>query len=119
MLTDDTRQAFARDGAVVVRGAFADWIDTLRDGVAQNEREPGPYFRNYSPGREQGRFFGDYANWQRIAPFRRFVEQGPAAAVARTLGARAARGSSTSTCSSRKPARSASRRGTTTNPITA
>ncbi|AYQ89885.1 MULTISPECIES: phytanoyl-CoA dioxygenase family protein [Burkholderia] len=92
MLTDDTRQAFARDGAVVVRGAFADWIDTLRDGVAQNEREPGPYFRNYSPGREQGRFFGDYANWQRIAPFRRFVEQGPAAAVARTLmGSRRAR----------------------------
>ena len=84
MLTNE-REAFEQDGAVVLRGLFRDWIDTLRQGVECNEAEPGPWFRNYTPERTGGRFFGDYCNWQRIEPFRRFVEQGPSAAIARAL----------------------------------
>ncbi|WP_433704345.1 phytanoyl-CoA dioxygenase family protein [Paraburkholderia sacchari] len=79
------REAFARDGVTVLRGVFTDWVDVLRDGVDFNEKHPGPDFRDYTKGTSSGRFFGDYCNWQRIEPFRRFVEQSPAGRIAREL----------------------------------
>lgn len=86
------REAFARDGAVVIRGLFKDWIEPLRAAVAYNLEHPGPFFRNYSPGQATGRFFGDYCNWPNNPGYRAFVERGPAAALARELmGAQRAR----------------------------
>lgn len=79
------KEAFARDGATVLRGVFADWVDTLRAGVAMNVEQPGEDFRDYSAGKASGRFFGDYCNWKRIEPFRRFVEDSPASLIAREL----------------------------------
>jgi ectoine hydroxylase-related dioxygenase (phytanoyl-CoA dioxygenase family) len=84
-------EAYQRDGAVVVRGAFREWIERLRDGVERNMREPGIYAtENVKPeegtGRFlEGRFFDDYCNWQRIPEFAAFVTQSPAAAIAGAL----------------------------------
>ncbi|HJU49116.1 MAG TPA: phytanoyl-CoA dioxygenase, partial [Pseudogulbenkiania sp.] len=56
---------FQRDGAIVLRGAFRDWVEPLRDGFEQVLAEPGPYaIENVGQG-ESGRFFEDYCNWQR------------------------------------------------------
>ncbi|HVO01403.1 MAG TPA: phytanoyl-CoA dioxygenase family protein, partial [Candidatus Cybelea sp.] len=78
--------AYQADGAVVIRGAFADWIAPLREGVARNMREPGPYgTENVKPGDGGGSFFDDYCNWQRIPEFTAFVMQSPAAAIAGAL----------------------------------
>lgn len=82
---EEEKEAFARDGVAVLRGVFNEWIPTLRSGVEMNVAEPGPDFRDYTAGKATGRFFGDYCNWQRIAPFRRFVEESPAARIAREL----------------------------------
>src|SRR6202051_3275136 len=79
------REAFERDGAAVLRGVFTDWIELLREGVEYNATHPGPSFRNYTPEKTTGRFFGDYCNWQRIEPFRDFVERSMAASVAQAL----------------------------------
>jgi ectoine hydroxylase-related dioxygenase (phytanoyl-CoA dioxygenase family) len=78
-------RAYAEDGAVVVRGAFAGWVDALRDGVAALMADPGPNERSYQPKDGSARFFQDLCNWQRIPQFRAFVEKGPGAAVARRL----------------------------------
>lgn len=75
--------AFETDGAAVVRGAFGDWIETLRSGVARNMAAPSADVRIYDGG--GGRFFGDYCNWQRIPEFEDFIRHSPAAAVARRL----------------------------------
>ena len=40
-------EAFARDGVLLLRGVFVDWIETLRRGVDINMREPGPWGREY------------------------------------------------------------------------
>ena len=32
---------FQRDGACVLRGPFADWVDVMAAGVARNIAEPG------------------------------------------------------------------------------
>ena len=90
----DDRQIddFAREGVTVIRALFAPWIGLLREGVAINEREPGPYMRHYTAPGMPGHFFGDYCNWQRIAPYRTFVCESPAAHVAaRLMGSRRAR----------------------------
>jgi len=85
MQLTDERKAFDTDGATVLRGVFKGWTDLLAEGIAENAREPGPWFRDYTPDKRSGKFFGDYCNWNRIAPFRKFVEESPAAEVARSL----------------------------------
>jgi ectoine hydroxylase-related dioxygenase (phytanoyl-CoA dioxygenase family) len=82
---------FQADGAVVLRGLFADWVEPLRRGVERNMAEPGPYgAENVRPQDGGGRFFDDYCNWQRIPEFADFMRRSPAAAVAGALmGSRA------------------------------
>jgi ectoine hydroxylase-related dioxygenase (phytanoyl-CoA dioxygenase family) len=80
MMTTDEIKAFQRDGAVVVRGVFADWVDVMAEGIAQNIAEPGEYASENAV--TQGRFFDDYCNWTRIAPFEDLVRNSPAAELA-------------------------------------
>lgn len=85
LVTDADIEAFQRDGVVVVRGLFRDWVETLRAGVARNMDAPGPYAaENLKPG-EGGRFFDDYCNWDRIPEFAEVVRGSPAAEVAADL----------------------------------
>jgi len=76
-------EAFRRDGAVCVRGVFAGWVDRVRQGVARNALDPGPYLAENVPVGGSGRFWDDYCNWSRIPEFERFAfrsEAGPLAA---------------------------------------
>jgi ectoine hydroxylase-related dioxygenase (phytanoyl-CoA dioxygenase family) len=85
LIGDEQIEAFRRDGVVLVRGLFADYVDALRDGVERNMIEPGPYAaENLKPG-ETGRFFDDYCNWTRIPEFEEAVRHSPAAEVAADL----------------------------------
>lgn len=89
MITDAQIADFQRDGAVVVRGAFTDWLDLMADGIERNMREPGQYASENAV--TQGRFFDDYCNWQRIPEFEQFIRESPAAELAaRAMGSRTA-----------------------------
>ena len=84
----DTRteeQAFAEDGAIMLRGAFADWVEPLRAGTEKLMAAPSPYERSYTPTDGTARFFQDLCNWQRIPEYRAFIAEGPGAAIARRL----------------------------------
>ncbi len=85
LVDDSVIRAFADDGAVVLRGVFTDWIDTLASGVARNESQPGPSFAENVPSGEPGRFWDDYCNWSRITEFEQFVFGSTAAAIAGEL----------------------------------
>jgi ectoine hydroxylase-related dioxygenase (phytanoyl-CoA dioxygenase family) len=82
------RTTYARDGVVVVRGVFRDWVETLRAGFERNLAAPGPFaIENVGTG-ESGRFFEDYCNWPRIPEFKDFIVNSPAAEIAgRIMGA--------------------------------
>ncbi len=84
-LRDEDVATYAEDGAVVLRGLFADRIEPLRRGIERNIAEPGPYRREYTPDGKPGHFFGDYCNWQRIPEYRAFAFESPAGAVAARL----------------------------------
>ncbi len=84
-IPDEQVERFQTDGVVVLRGVFRDWIDALRDGVARNLAEPGPFERTYRPDDGSAPFFQDFCNWQRIPEFRRFVLESPAGAIAARL----------------------------------
>jgi ectoine hydroxylase-related dioxygenase (phytanoyl-CoA dioxygenase family) len=81
-IEDQACDAYARLGAICLRGAFSDWIEVLRAGVERNHEEPGPYFSENISADETGRFWDDYCNWQRIPEFQRFITQSNAAEFA-------------------------------------
>ena len=88
-INDDRLRVIQRDGVIVLRGVFRDWIAPLRDGFEQVLAAPGPFAIENVGNNERGRFFEDYCNWQRIEPFSRFIHQSPAAALAgQLMGAR-------------------------------
>jgi ectoine hydroxylase-related dioxygenase (phytanoyl-CoA dioxygenase family) len=85
-ITADQIAAFQRDGALLLRGVFTDWIESLRQGCARNMAEPSTYgAENVRPGEGGGRFFDDYCNWQRIAEFGDFMQRSPAGGIAGRL----------------------------------
>lgn len=85
LITDEMVASYQRDGVVLVKGLWADWVEQLRAGVARNMAEPGPYAaENLKPG-ESGRFFDDYCNWNRIPEFEQVIRQSEVAEVAARL----------------------------------
>jgi ectoine hydroxylase-related dioxygenase (phytanoyl-CoA dioxygenase family) len=78
-------QDFARDGVIVLRGLFKDWVAPLRAGIEKLMAEPSPLERSYAPKDGSAHFFQDLCNWQRIDEFRGFVYDSPAAAAAAKL----------------------------------
>jgi len=80
MMTPEQIDAFQRDGAVVVRGVFADWIDVMAEGIAANMAAPGEFASENAVS--EGRFFDDYCNWTRIPAFAKIVHDSPAAKLA-------------------------------------
>ncbi|MCX8224546.1 MAG: phytanoyl-CoA dioxygenase family protein [Sulfitobacter sp.] len=85
LITQDHIDSYQRDGVVLVKGLFADHVETLRAGVARNMENPGPYASNNDKAGETGRFFDDYCNWGRIPEFAEVIHGSAAAKVAADL----------------------------------
>ena len=85
VVTDQMVEEFQRDGVVLVKGLWKDWVEPLRAGIERNMAEPGPYgAENLKPG-EGGRFFDDYCNWTRIPEFEEVIKGSDVAPVAARL----------------------------------
>jgi ectoine hydroxylase-related dioxygenase (phytanoyl-CoA dioxygenase family) len=84
-LSEATVAEFQDDGVVVLRGVFRDWVEPLATGVEAVMASPSALERSYQPQDGSAAFFQDLCNWQRIAAFRAFVFESPAAALAARL----------------------------------
>ncbi|GAA3662677.1 phytanoyl-CoA dioxygenase family protein [Acetobacter lovaniensis] len=84
ILDEMTVRTFQAEGVTIVRGAFTDWIEPLRAGLAATMAAPSPLERSYHP-EGSAPFFQDLCNWQRIRQFRDFVEKSSAAQIAAQL----------------------------------
>ncbi len=85
LLTQQQIDHFHRDGVVLIKGLFADHIQTIRAGIERNMADPGPYASENLKAGEGGRFFDDYCNWTRIPEFEQVIRTSPAAEVAADL----------------------------------
>lgn len=85
IITDEQLSDFQRDGAVLLRAAFRDWVAPIRRGLERNIEAPSEFARIYQPGDPGGRFFGDYCNWDRISEYRDFLFNSGAAGFAASL----------------------------------
>ena len=86
MLTPELIANYSTDGAVCVRGAISpEWIDRLREGLAENLDAPSPRGRIWNRD-EQGRVtFYDSQSWKSVAAYRAFVFESPMAELAGQL----------------------------------
>lgn len=84
LVMDAEVDAFHRDGAIVLRDLFGDWIEVLRRGIERNIAEPSADAHIYDDDKG-ARFFGDYCSWARIPEYRAFAFDSPAGMVAARL----------------------------------
>lgn len=85
MIAEAEIDRFQADGVLPLFGLFRDWVAPLREGIDAAIAAPSTRERSYRPADGTAMFFQDYCNWARIASFRRFVFESPAAAVAARL----------------------------------
>ncbi|MGB0505478.1 MAG: phytanoyl-CoA dioxygenase family protein [Pikeienuella sp.] len=85
LITQDHIDAYQRDGAVLIKGLFADHVDTIRKGIEVNMTEPGTYAAENLQAGEGGRFFDDYCNWQRLPALKQVIYESEAGRVAAAL----------------------------------
>lgn len=80
----DDIERYQRDGAVLLRGAFTDWVEPLRNGLKRNLENPRRYAFpcESNPEGAPGRFFDSYCNWQLIPEYLDFVTHSGAASMA-------------------------------------
>lgn len=84
-VTPDLVEAYQRDGAVVVRGAFdADLLALAAAGIEANLADPGPFAKRASSD-DDGAFVEDFRSWERIPEIEAFARTSPAAALAGAL----------------------------------
>ena len=76
---------YQKDGVVLIKGLFAEWVDVISAGIDFNMKEPGPYAAENLKKGEGGRFFDDYCNWTRIQEFEQVIYESQAGQVAAQL----------------------------------
>jgi ectoine hydroxylase-related dioxygenase (phytanoyl-CoA dioxygenase family) len=77
---------FQRDGACVVRGLLTlGEVAQLREGVERNRAEPSERALEGGGNAGSGRFFEDFRNWTRIAPYEAVIRGSRLGAVAGAL----------------------------------
>ena len=72
-IDNKTIENFSRDGAVLCKGIFLDWLDELRLGVDKLIASPSIRERSYVPEDGSAPFFQDLVNWDRIPEFKNFI----------------------------------------------
>ncbi|MCP4332736.1 MAG: phytanoyl-CoA dioxygenase [Gammaproteobacteria bacterium] len=80
----DDIASFQRDGVVLLRGVFRNWVDRLRAGLQRNLDNPREFAFpcESNPQGEPGRFFDSYCNWQLIPEYYDYVAHSCAASIA-------------------------------------
>jgi len=88
-ISAEDRSAFARDGAVCIRGLFSPAeIEMAARGIERNLAAPSERAKVASAADDPGFFFQDFCNWQRIPEYRDLIfESGAASAAAQLMDA--------------------------------
>ena len=82
-VTRDERAAYARDGAVVLRGMLQpEWIERMRAAVDRAVERPSAAASEYTEKGKPGRYLGDFFVWRRDPEFEAFELASPLPRIA-------------------------------------
>ncbi len=85
MITEQQITDFERDGAVVLKGVFNDWIEGAREAIEENKANPSWRERTYNPEDGSSPFFQDYCVWNQFDGYRSLVADSPMGEIATKL----------------------------------
>ena len=86
LVTAHDIETFQTQGVVCLRGAFREWVEKLKKGIATNHANPSSDRGEWIKSEDSQTFyFNDYFNWRRIPEFEEFVRLSPAAEIAGKL----------------------------------
>ena len=66
-------KSYKENGAIILKGVFIDWVQTLETGSEKLIKNPSPRERTYLPEDGTATFFQDLCNWNRIDEFKAFI----------------------------------------------
>ena len=79
-LSDKQIKDYQKDGVIIIKDIFKDWIEPLRKGFEKVLNNPSKHGRE-NVNDNTGRFFEDYCNWERIMEFKDCIFNSPAAQI--------------------------------------
>ena len=79
-LSEKQIKDYQADGVIVVKDVFKDWIEPLRKGFQKVLDNPSKHGRE-NVNDNNGRFFEDYCNWERIEEFKNCIFNSPGAEI--------------------------------------
>ncbi|MEL6208383.1 MAG: hypothetical protein AAFR47_24290, partial [Pseudomonadota bacterium] len=81
VVDDAAVEAFRRDGAVCLRGAFDPaWLETLATGIEADLAAPSPRLTRHTKDPDTPAYIEDFWVWNDFPAFRRFVHESPCGA---------------------------------------
>jgi len=85
MLDQTQIEAFQSQGAVLIKGAFVDFVERARTAIQENMANPSWRERTYRPDDGGQAFFQDYVVWDQFDGYRALVSDSQMAALAAAL----------------------------------
>ncbi len=79
-LSDRQIKDYQNDGVIIIKDLFKDWIEPLRTGFQKVLDNPSKHGRENVTD-NNGRFFEDYCNWERIEEFKDCLYNSPGAQI--------------------------------------
>ena len=73
-ITFDHIKKFSSDGAVLLKGAFREFVEGARNAIEENIRTPSWRERTYRPDDGGQAFFQDYVVWNKFDGYRNLVK---------------------------------------------
>ncbi|MGB0412595.1 MAG: phytanoyl-CoA dioxygenase family protein [Pikeienuella sp.] len=84
-ISDQMIEDFDRDGVVLLKGAFTDYVEGVREAIEENKANPSWRERTYKPDDGGQPFFQDYCVWDQFDGYRALVRDSGMAEMAATL----------------------------------
>ena len=79
-LSDKQINDYQNNGVIIIKDLFKDWIEPLRKGFQKVLDSPSKHGRENVTD-DNGRFFEDYCNWERIEEFKDCLYNSPGAQI--------------------------------------
>ena len=84
-ITFDHKKKFLTDGAVLLRGAFSEFVEGARNAIEENIEKPSWRERTYKPDDGGQAFFQDYVVWNKFDGYRNLVKNSKMSSIAAQL----------------------------------